>query len=176
MPFGGVCERRGPHAAPFSQPRNESMAKKQSRRKVTMPRAARTRSRMPLDEAMLAVLIAAMDANGHVSRQEAWRAHHIIWSMRRFRNRRGEQVDRLIDKVRAAMVAKGKDLVLQDAIRTLPSRARSSAFAVAVDLMLADTRLDRDEKRFLRELAAALKLRPGLADEILRVLIIKNTA
>ena len=54
--------------------------------------ASRRRAALTLDQALIAILIAAMDANQHVSREEAGRAHHIIWSTRRFRNRRGEQV------------------------------------------------------------------------------------
>jgi hypothetical protein len=56
---------------------------------------------------MIAVLIAAMDANQHVSPEEAWRAHHIIWSMRRFRRRSGDRVNRLIETVRSRMEKEG---------------------------------------------------------------------
>jgi hypothetical protein len=128
------------------------------------------------DQAVVAVLIAAMDANQHVSPEEAWRAHHIIWSMRRFRNRPGEQVDRLIDVVRSRMEKEGTPAILREAARTLPARTRPAAFAVAVDLMLADTRLEAAEKRFVRQLAAELKIQPGVADALLRALVIKNSA
>ena len=125
---------------------------------------------------MIAVLIGAMDANAHVSREEAWRAHHIIWSMRRFRNRPGEDVDRQIDAVRARMVKYGKDIVLLEAVRTLPARLRPSAFALAVDLLLADARLEPVEKRFVKQLAAKLNIQPGLANDLVRAMVIKNTA
>ena len=125
---------------------------------------------------MIAVLIGAMDANAHVSREEAWRAHHIIWSMRRFRNRPGEDVDRQIDAVRARMVKYGKDIVLLEAVRTLPARLRPSAFALAVDLLLADARLEPVEKRFVKQLAVKLNIQPGLANDLVRAMVIKNTA
>lgn len=134
------------------------------------------RGRLTLDQAMIGVLIAAMDANRHVSREEAWRAHHIIWSMRRFRRQRGETVDRLIEIVRDRMERDGTAAVLQEAARTLPARLRPPAFAVAVDLMLADTRLEPAEQAFVKRLAAALKIRPALADGILRAMLIKNSA
>jgi hypothetical protein len=139
-------------------------------------RAAGTRGRVSLDQAIIAVLIAAMDANEHVSREEAWRAHHIIWSMRRFRNRPGEKVDRLIGTVRTRMMERGKDSVLREAIRALPAHMRPSAFAVAVDLMLADAKLEPAEKRFVKGLAVELKIQPGLADDLIRAMVIKNTA
>lgn len=134
------------------------------------------RGRLSVDGAMIAVLIGAMDANAHVSREEAWRAHHIIWSMRRFRDRQGEDVDRQIDAVRARMIKYGKDIVLLEAVRTLPARLRPSAFTLAVDLLLADARLEPVEKRFVKQLAVKLNIQPGLANDLVRAMVIKNTA
>jgi hypothetical protein len=96
--------------------------------------------------------------------------------MRRFRRQRGETVDRLIEIVRDRMELDGTAAVLQEAARTLPARLRPPAFAVAVDLMLADTRLEPAEQAFVKRLAAALKIRPALADGILRAMLIKNSA
>lgn len=148
--------------------------------KTRLPgRAGRTppkRRLLTLDQSVIAVLIAAMDANQHVSAEEAARAHHIIWSMRRFRRRRGEAVDRLIESVRDRIKEHGIAAVLEQAVRVIPARLRPAAFAVAIDLMLADTTLERAERRFVTRLATALKVRGGLADDILRVMLIKNGA
>lgn len=141
-----------------------------------MKRGARRRGGLTVDQAVIAVLIAAMDANQHVSPEEAARAHHIIWSMRRFRRKSGETVDRLIETVRDRIEENGMSAVLQHAARTIPARLRPSAFAVAVDLMLADTKLEREERQFVTRLATDLKVRAALADDILRVMLIKNGA
>jgi tellurite resistance protein len=148
---------------------------------TTRARAARGAKRTPrkrvtltLDQSIIAILIAAMDANQNVSPEEAVRAQHIIWSMRRFRHRSGETVDRLIETVRMRIEKDGVPSVLQRAARTIPARLRPSAFAVAVDLMLADTRLERAERQFVTHLASALRVRADLSAEILRVLMIKN--
>lgn len=125
---------------------------------------------------MIAVLVAAMDANQHVSPEEAARAHHIIWSMRRFRDRPGETVNPLIDDVRERLEQDGASAVLQEAARAIPARLRPAAFAVAVDLMLADTRLEGAERQFVTRLASALKVSRPLAQDILRVMRIKNGA
>lgn len=145
-------------------------------RSTSKKRAAPKRGRLTEDQAMIAILIGAMDANQHISREEAWRAHHIIWSMRRFRNQPGEKVDRLIDGVRRRMEKFGKDAVLREAARTLPARVRPAAFAVAVDLMLADARLERAERAFIERLATELRVRPELADQLVRAMLIKNSA
>lgn len=141
-----------------------------------MKRSTRRRSGLTVDQSVIAVIIAAMDANQHVSPEEAARAHHIIWSMRRFRRKSGETVDRLIETVRGRIVEDGMSTVLQQAARTVPARLRPSAFAVAVDLMLADTTLDREERQFVTRLATDLKIHATLADDILRVMLIKNGA
>ena len=125
---------------------------------------------------MLAVLLAAANANQHVSPAEAERAYHIIWFMRRFRRKSGDAVDRLILAVRDRLEAEGEDALLRAAARVLPAKLRASAFAVAVDLMLADGKLERDERAFLRRLAAAVKLPETQANEIVRVMRIKNGA
>ena len=59
---------------------------------------------------------------------------------------------------------------------TPPIGLRPSAFAVAVDLMLADAKLEREERQFVTRLATDLKVRAALADDILRVMLIKNGA
>jgi tellurite resistance protein len=131
---------------------------------------------MSLDQALVTVLVTAANANQHVSPQEAERAYHIIWFMRRFRSRSGAAIDRLVLAVRDRLEAEGEDEVLRQAARALPARLRAPSFAVAADLMLADGRLERAERAFLKALASALKLKPAAADEILRVIRIKNGA
>ena len=141
-----------------------------------MKRSTRRRSGLTVDQSVIAVIIAAMDANQHVSPEEAARAEHILWFMRRFRRKSGETVSRLIATVRDRIEQDGMSAVLQQAARTVPARLRPSAFAVAVDLMLADTKLEREERQFVTRLATDLKIRATLADDILRVMLIKNGA
>ena len=140
----------------------------------TATRGPRPRGRLTIDQALIALMIASMEANGHTSPEEAQRAHHMIWSMRRFRRRDGEDVDELIDAVRQRMEESGIDAVLEQAAGMLPARLRQSAFAVATDLLLADAALQRSERRFLLRLAKDLGLPPKLAQEVLRVMLIKN--
>jgi len=42
--------------------------------------------------------------------------------------------------------------------------------------MLADTKLEREERQFVTRLATDLKVRAALADDILMVMLIKNGA
>ena len=120
------------------------------------PRRLRGKGTLDAADAFIALLIAAMDASGHVSAEEAARAHNIIWSMRRFRHRSGETVGRKIERMRTLVETDGASSVIGAAARQMPTRLRQSAFAVAADLVLVDGRMERLEGRFLRGLAVDL--------------------
>ena len=141
-----------------------------------MAKTRRAARPLSVDQAIVAVLIAAADANRHISPAEAERAYHLIWFMRRFRRKSGEAVDRLLLGVKERFDRDGEAAVLAAAARVLPAKLRASAFATAVDLMLADGRIERDERAFLRALATTLKLPAAQADEVVRVMRVKNGA
>jgi Tellurite resistance protein TerB len=105
-------------------------------------------SKLDADDAFIALLIAAMDASGHVSAEEAARAHNIIWSMRRFRHRSGDAVGRRIERMRTLVEKRSASPVIEAAARQIPTRLRRAAFAVAADLVLVDGRMERLERRF----------------------------
>ena len=63
-------------------------------------------------------------ANDHVGPDESERAHHVTWSMRRFRRRSGETVGRLIENVRERIVAEG---IADGSIRSCDPRMLSFA-------------------------------------------------
>ena len=65
-------------------------------------------------------------------------------------------------------------VVVTRAANGIPARVRSSAFAVLVDLMLVDGKLEGKERRFLRELGSHLKRKPESVEQILDVLVVKN--
>jgi tellurite resistance protein len=130
--------------------------------------------RLGVDEALLALLIGAMNANDHVSPEENARAHHIIWSMRRFRRKPGETIERKIEQMRALIEDHGALDVVAAAARAFPARMRASAFAVAADLVLADGKLEGPERHFLLTLGMNLDLDGRTARNILDVIVIKN--
>ena len=142
----------------------------QSRRETASVR------RLTIDEALIGLLIAAMDANQHVSREEAERAHHIIWSTKRFRDRSGQVVNRLIQRMREIVEAHGSPAVIAAASRVIPARMKPAAFALAADLVLADGRMDRAERRFLDTLADRLGLSAATRDGLRDAMLVKNSA
>jgi tellurite resistance protein len=142
----------------------------------SLRRRAGTLTALDSDDAFIALLIASMDASGHVSTEEAARAHHIIWSMRRFRHRSGDAIGRRIERMRTLIEDHGASAVIDASARKIPAGLRRAAFAVAADLVLVDGRIERLEGGFLRTLAADLRLNPKVAQNILDVMRIKNSA
>jgi hypothetical protein len=139
-------------------------------------RARATRRRRPNeDEALVALFIAAMSANGHVSAAEGARAQNLIWSTRRFRRRDGDRLGRLIDRVRTALEGEDPALTIEKAARAIPARLRPSAFALVTDLVLADGTMDRQERRFLERLGEDLRLNADRVARIIEVVRIKNS-
>ena len=144
---------------------------------TTDPRnAGRSATGLSTDEALIALLIGAMEANGHVSAEEAARAHHIIWSTRRFRRRAGEKVDKLIEHAKALAGRVGTDDLIAAAAASIPSDLQEPAFALAADLVLVDGKMEPAERRFLVALGHALGISPARVDEIAAVMQIKNSA
>lgn len=133
-------------------------------------------ARLDADDAIVALLVAAMEASGHVSPEEGARAHHLIWSMRRFRDVSGETMGQRIERMKTLIGESGAAAIIDRAARTIPARLRPATFAVAADLVLTDGRLERSEREFLDRLGADLRLDEDEARDIVDVMLVKNSA
>ena len=131
-------------------------------------------TRLELDEALIALFIGAMNANDHVAREELARAHHLIWSTKRFRRKSGQTVGRLIDRMKRLLEEQDAADVMEAAARTIPAKLRPSAFAIVVDLLLADGKIDARERKFLQRLAVNFNIRAGLARQVIQAMLVKN--
>jgi tellurite resistance protein len=130
--------------------------------------------RLEPDEALIALFIGAMDANNHVAREELARAHHLIWSTKRFRRKSGEVVGRLIDRMKRLIEEQEPAAVMGAAARGIPAKLRPSAFAIVADLLLADGKIDARERKFLRRLAVDFNIRARVASDVIEAMLVKN--
>jgi tellurite resistance protein len=140
------------------------------------PRSGSQRRGLTLDrdQALIALFIAAMEANGHVAPEESARAHHLIWSTRRFRRKSGDAVGRLIHNMRRLLEERGTDAVTDAAARTIPARVRPPAFALLADLLLADGKMDAQERRFLHGIGSRLAIEPETVRQVIEAMLLKN--
>jgi tellurite resistance protein len=141
---------------------------------VTARRTPSARGRLSVDESLIALFIAAMEANGHSSPRELERAHHLIWSTRRFRARDGDEVNAIVDDMRSLLETSGGEVLIERAIKAIPARLGPSAFALLTDLLFADGRLEPEELQFLRRIARDLGIPAGAQRRIVDVILTKN--
>ena len=130
--------------------------------------------KLHLDEALIALIIGAMNANDHVAREELARAHHLIWSTKRFRRKSGETVGRLIDRMKRLLEEQERSAVMETAAKAIPAKLRPSAFAIVADLLLADGKIDARERKFLQRLAVSLNIRARIASHVVEAMLVKN--
>ena len=129
---------------------------------------------LELDEALIALFIGAMNANDHVAREELARAHHLIWSTKRFRRKSGETVGRLIERMKRLLEEQEPAAVMEAAARGIPAKLRPSAFAIVADLLLADGKIDAGERKFLRRLAVDFDIGARVASQVIEAMLVKN--
>jgi tellurite resistance protein len=142
----------------------------------TAPTRQRRPRKLSTDEAFIALIIGAMEANGHAAPEEAARAQHILSSMSRFRRRKQSDVGRLIAAMKQMTHDRDPLDMVAAACRAIPSRLRGSAFAVVADVILIDGRLERDERRFLRAVGTQLGQPPAVTRILLEDIRLKNQA
>lgn len=118
-------------------------------------------TRLSADQAVIALMIAAMEANDHAAPKEAARAERLVRTMSRFRGRSRASVGRIIAGMKAFCGTATPAAVIAAACRAIPPRSRTAAFAAVADLVAVDGRLERSERRFLRDVAEQLGLRGG---------------
>ena len=144
------------------------------------PRPKRARKRaipqLTRDQALVALLIGATEANQHTSPAEAARAQHIVLSTRSLRRKGGGAGGGVIAQMKAMVEAHGALAVVTAACRALPRRARAAAFAVVADLVLVDGRIDAAERDFLHGVSTDMGLDPDRAAAIVEVMRLKNGA
>lgn len=148
------------------------------RRTVARTSASRAPRRkaaaLTVDKALMVLFIGGMAANDHVAPEEAERAHHLVWFTRRFRRRSGDVVGRLIDDARSLLEGSDPAATITRAAQAIPAKLRPSAFALLVDLVLADGTLDRREGQFLRRVASDLKIDPERVRDVIEIIRLKN--
>ncbi len=108
------------------------------------------------DEALIALMIAAMEASGNVAPVEAARAEELVRLMPQFRKHARPVIGRMIERMRI-YVRDHEDAEIINAARdAIPREARAAAFMTVAAVLLSDHRLQRSESAFLTKLSVAL--------------------
>lgn len=125
-------------------------------------------------EAFAAIVAAAFNADGRVAPEEAIRVNEIFTAAKLFRSS-PEPPKAIVNRVVELFAAHGTDAIVAMAARALPAPLRAPAFAVAVDLVLADGDATAEERTFVDRLQALLGIADDDAVKIVDVLVVKNS-
>jgi hypothetical protein len=108
------------------------------------------------DEALIALLIAAMESSGNVAAVEAARAEELVRLLPQFRKHSRLVVDRMIERMRIYVRDHDDDAIIAAACDVIPREACSAAFIIVVTVLLSDHLVQPRESAFLLKLSAAL--------------------
>ena len=125
-------------------------------------------------EAFVALLIASARADGCVSAHEANSIEHIVAGMQLFRGHRGDGLQKVFAIASERIKEYGAPSAAQAAAAVVPKELRTTAFALAIDLMLSDGHLSPKEEGFADELRTLLNVDSDEGTKIIGVLRTKN--
>ena len=127
-------------------------------------------------QAFAAIVVGAFNADKRVASEEAVRVNEIFNSTKLFRQPSAEPVHAVVDRVVELFRLHGNEVVLALAANALPQELRPPAFAIAVDLVLADGEASVEERKFIDGLQELLQMSDEAAMKIVDVIIVKNSA
>jgi uncharacterized tellurite resistance protein B-like protein len=129
---------------------------------------------LTVQEAFAAILLGAVNADGHVSSDEGTRVYQVLKSMNLYLGLSAEALQAIVGKMMEWIEYHGVAAVVAWAARAIPPELRTTAFANAVDLVLSDRGVKRHERDFITELQTVLQLDDATALDIVHVMTAKN--
>jgi hypothetical protein len=126
-------------------------------------------------QAFAAVVLAAFHSDGQVASEKALRIKEVFSSTRLFREPSAEPTQAVLAHVLQMFEEHGLGPVVTAAAGALPGELRAPAFAIAVDLVMADGQATAAERKFIDGLQALLRIPDETALKIVEVMVMKNS-
>lgn len=125
-------------------------------------------------EAVAAILLVVVAADGHVSDDEARQFNSVVNRMQLFQAQSGTDFSAMIDKLVGLIKKHGANFLVERASCVIAVGLRDTVFALATDLIFADGSVEDEEKALLEHIQKELEVSDELAVKIIEVLQIKN--
>lgn len=116
--------------------------------------------RLSSDEALIALIIAAMESSGHVAPVEAARAAELARLMPQFRRHSSLVVNRMVERMKMYVRDHDDEAIIAAAHDAIAPDARAAAFMTVTAVLLSDHRLQRAESAFLMKVSTAFGFAP----------------
>lgn len=123
--------------------------------------------------AVMTIVISALAADGEVDDEEVARMRSMCARSPIFAKNSKQEDDRVIDFALAAVRQMGSDAIVR-ASEALTPPLRETAFAFAVEIVMADGHVGRQEEAFIDQLAKLLEIDEGLARAVIGVTAVRS--
>jgi len=122
------------------------------------------------EDGFAAVALAAVCWDGAMSMAGSRSLRHVLDYRRPFCDYSDAEMAHMLDGLMVRLRERGAQHLMVDAAAALSPSQRSTAFAVAVEIMRSDGKLQDDERNILSNLATVLELDASLQSNILQVM------
>ncbi len=135
---------------------------------------SQTQTALNPEEAFAVIVLMATASDGYLSVEQANYITSVLSRVKLFKSYPREMMNRLFDKILDILRGDGFNSLFNIAKESLSQDLREAAFAVATDLVLAESIIPEEEKNFLNDLYQALGVSSEIAIPIMQVILIKN--
>ncbi len=125
-------------------------------------------------EGFAGVLLAASACDGHIADEEAKSLMLALRQKKLFQRLSPQQMGVLFDRLMGVLRKGGADKLLNKCFPVVPPELRETAFATAVDIVMASGSVDDDERAFINDLKGKLELDDDRSRMIVKVMVYKN--
>ncbi len=125
-------------------------------------------------EGFAGIVLGAVAADGVITTEEALGLSSTFSRMKLFQGMTEKDLRKGLEKLSTIAQNKGADALIQQAAAAVPQDLKTTAFAVAADLLLSDGVVAQTEKTFLEKLQRALGVPEELAVKVVDVVALKN--
>ena len=125
-------------------------------------------------EAVAAIAVAAIAADGYLLEEERQSIFAVMSNLHVFQKYSSRQRLKLLEKLFDVLRQKGAHTLVYSAKEALPPQLRETAFAVAINMVMADGTLVESEREFLQQLEQVLEISEACASQMIKSMLIKN--
>ncbi|MBW4681750.1 MAG: tellurite resistance TerB family protein [Microcoleus vaginatus WJT46-NPBG5] len=125
-------------------------------------------------EAVAAIAVVAISADGYLLEEERQSLFSVMADLQVFKEYSSRQRLKLLEKLFDLLRQKGAHTLVYSAKDALSPKLRETAFAVAINMVMADGTLVETEREFLRQLEQVLEIPEACASQMIKSMLIKN--
>lgn len=130
-----------------------------------------SKQKLTPEEAVAAIVMVAVYANGQPSEEENEEAINIINTQDIFDSYSVDEFQEMIDKITKLLNEEGIGVLFRTAAESITDDLGEIAFQAVAEMVLIDQKIDEDEESFLSQLAEALDISEDVAQDMIDELI-----